>query len=63
MSSDLISHCTGLLFYLLQTPDVSAHDVLTHQFLDHGMGAAVQLGEETQTEALEKDTNGESGDI
>lgn len=38
--------------YLFQTLCVSHQDVLTHQFLDHRVGASVQLSEEAQAEPL-----------
>lgn len=41
-----------IISYLFQTLCVSHQDVLTHQFLDHRVGASVQLSEEAQAEPL-----------
>ena len=39
--------------HLSETLGVAPQDVLRHQLLDLGVGAAVQLGQEAQTEALQ----------
>ena len=41
------------LSYLFETLDVPHQDVLTHQFLDQGVGTSVQLGQEAQAETLQ----------
>lgn len=39
--------------YVFETLGVSHQDVLTHQFLDHRVGASVQLSQEAQAETLQ----------